>query len=181
LASALERTQQIPLINSISGEQRRLENILLLVVEYQCPVIVLLMDEKGIPKTVEARLEILDRLMGILQDQGLAHDKLYIDPLTLTLGSDSNSGAVTVETIRTIHKTYPDVHISVGLSNISFGLPSRSVINRTFLTLALQAGLDAAIMDPLDNELMRTIYATNLMLGKDRYCQKYIRAYRIRN
>ena len=96
----------------------------------------------------------------------------------MTLSTDIQSGLIFFDTLRAVHAVYPEVHFTAGLSNISFGLPARSYINRAFLTLALQAGLDSAILDPLDQELKAALLAAELVLGWDRHCLNYTRAYR---
>jgi cobalamin-dependent methionine synthase I len=98
--------------------------------------------------------------------------------MSLTSAFNTNSAIITLETIRTIRDEFPDTHITMGLSNLSFGLPARSYVNRSFLTLALHAGLDSVIIDPTDRELMASIKAAELVLGRDRHCLNYIRAYR---
>jgi 5-methyltetrahydrofolate--homocysteine methyltransferase len=96
----------------------------------------------------------------------------------MTIGTNIQSGQIFFDTLQAIHAAYPEVHFTAGLSNISFGLPARSFINRAFLTLALAAGLDSAILDPLDQELRAALLAAELVLGRDRHCLNYTRAYR---
>jgi 5-methyltetrahydrofolate--homocysteine methyltransferase len=103
---------------------------------------------------------------------------VYIDPLAMTIATANQSAVIACETIRSTKAKYPEVHFTMGLSNISFGLPARSQINRSFLTLAMQAGLNSAILDPLDKELGAAIVTTELLLGKDRHCMNYLRASR---
>ncbi len=178
LAAALKVVNQTPMINSISGEPQRLENVLPFVVEHGCPVIALAMDEKGIPESSEARLAVARRVLEATRAAGVPDARVYVDALTLTLSTDVQSAMLFCDTVRAVRAEYPDVHFVSGLSNISFGLPARSYINRAFLTLALAAGLDCAILDPLDRELKATLLAAELVLGRDRYCLTYTRAYR---
>ena len=96
----------------------------------------------------------------------------------MTIATANQSAVMACETIRTVKAQYPEVHFAMGLSNISFGLPARKHINRGFLTLAMQAGLDCAILDPLDRELQAAILTTELLLGRDRHCLNYVRASR---
>jgi len=105
-------------------------------------------------------------------------DHVYLDPLAMTLATKTEGAQVTLDTIRAIREEFPDAHLTMGLSNISFGLPARSYINRAFLTLALAAGLDSAILDPLDREMMAALAAAELVLGRDHHCLNYTRAYR---
>lgn len=178
LAAAIHVAEQTPMINSISGEPQRLEGILPLVAEHGCPVIALAMDDKRIPETFERRMEVISGLMEATRAAGVPDGKVYVDPLAMTLATNTNSAQITLNTIRGIREAYPEVHLTMGLSNISFGLPARSYINRAFLVLALEAGLDSAIVDPLDREMMAALVAAQLVLGRDRHCLNYTRSYR---
>jgi len=178
LAVAIQETKQTPMINSISGKRSRLEGILPLASKYGCPVIALAMDEKGIPKGVDERLAVIRNLIGRTRDSGLDDEKLYIDPLVMTLSTNTKSGVIALETMRAVRSEFPRAHLCAGLSNISFGLPARHLVNRVFLTLALAAGLDAAILDPFDRELRGELLAAELVLGRDRHCLNYTRSYR---
>ena len=178
LAVAIEAVDRTPMINSISGEAQRLEGILPLVAEHGCQVIVLAMDGKKIPETSEARVSVIEKVIEATRAAGVRDENLYVDPLVMTLGTNIHSGEIFFDTIRTLRQIYPDIHFTAGLSNISFGLPARSYVNRAFLTLALQAGLDSAILDPLDQEMKGALLAAQLVLGRDRHCLNYTRAYR---
>jgi cobalamin-dependent methionine synthase I len=178
LEAAIRVVEQTPMINSISGEPQRLEGILPLVAEYGCPAIALAMDDSGIPQTCEGRMKVIRKLMEKARAQDVPDDHMFIDPLAMTLATNTESAKITLETMHAIREEFPDVHLSIGLSNISFGLPARSYINRVFLILALAAGLDSAILDPLDRELRAALVAARLVLGSDRHCLDYTRAYR---
>jgi 5-methyltetrahydrofolate--homocysteine methyltransferase len=176
--AALNVVKQAPMINSISGEARRLERMLPLAAEHGCSVIALAMDGAGIPETCEGRLEVAGKLMAATRAAGVPDDHVYLDPLAMTLATKAESALVTLDTLRAMRREFPQAHLTMGLSNISFGLPARSTINRAFLTLALAAGLDSAILDPLDQELMAAVIAADLVLGRDHRCLNYTRAYR---
>ena len=178
LIAGLSAVNKTPMINSISGEPDRLEQILPIVAEHGCEVIALAMDDKKIPETYEKRLEIIDMVMAATQKAGVPDDKVYVDPLAMTLATMNQGGMIARDTIRSVKEKYPEVHFTMGLSNISFGLPVRKQINRTFMTLAMEAGLDSAIMDPMDKGLRATIITTDLVLGKDRHCMNYLKASR---
>lgn len=178
LAVAIKAVNKTPLINSISGEPQRLEDILPLVAEHGCRVIALAMGEKKLPETTEARVAVVHKVLEATRAAGIPDEHIYIDPLAMTISTNIQSGLIFLETIRVVRAAYPAVHFTAGLSNISFGLPARSYINRAFLTLALEAGLDSAILDPLDRELRATLLAAELVLGRDRHCLNYTRAYR---
>ena len=175
---AIKAVNKTPMINSISGEPDRLEKILPIVAEHGCEVIALAMDEKKIPETFEKRMEVIEKVLEATRAAGVTDDKVYVDPLVMTIATANQSGVIAFETIRAVHQQYPEVHFTMGLSNISFGLPARKQINRAFLILAIQNGLDSAILDPLDKELMAAILTTNLLLGRDKHCLNYIRASR---
>ncbi len=178
LQTVLPVVKKTPMINSISGEPERLEKILPIVAEHSCEVIALAMDDKKIPKTTEKRMEIIDNILAATRAAGVPDGKVYVDPLVMTIATETQSANIACDTIRAVHEKYPEVHFTMGLSNISFGLPARSYINRGFLTLAMGAGLDSAIMDPLDREIQAAILAAELLLGKDRHCLNYVRASR---
>jgi cobalamin-dependent methionine synthase I len=178
LTAAIEVVEQTPMINSISGEPWRLEGILPLVAEHQCPVIALAMDDGGIPETCDGRMDVVHKVMQASRNSGVSDEDIYIDPLVMTLATNTESAQITLETMRLIRQEYPDVHMSMGLSNISFGMPARANINRTFLILAMAAGLDSAIVDPMDGELQAALITAKMILGQDRHCLNYTRAYR---
>ncbi len=178
LRKAITRVKRTPMINSISGEPERLENILPIVAEHGCDVIALCMDETGIPETAAQRLDVARKVFAATRQAGVPDEKVYVDPLVMTIATNTEAGAIILDTIRLIRQEFPQAHISTGLSNVSYGLPVRSLINRTFLVLALAAGMDAAIIDPNDKELRAALLAAELLLGQDRYCLNYTRAYR---
>jgi len=180
LAVAINAVHETPMINSISGEPKRLEDILPLVAEHGCRVIALAMDGKKIPETSAERLAVIQKVMDSTRAAGIPDEHIYVDPLVMTLSTNVQSGMIFFDTLRAVHTAYPEVHFTAGLSNISFGLPARSFINRAFLTLALAAGLDSAIFDPLDQELKAAILAAEMVLGRDRHCLNYTRAYKVR-
>jgi 5-methyltetrahydrofolate--homocysteine methyltransferase len=178
LAAALPHTNKTPLVNSISGERARLEGVLPLAAANGCPVVALALDEKGIPTGVDDRLEVIRRLVEATRAAGIPDDKVYIDPLVMTIATNIESAQIAMAVMRTVRAEYPSAHMTSGLSNVSFGLPARSLVNRTYLTLAISAGLDCAILDPLDRELRAALIATELLLGRDRHCLGYTRAFR---
>jgi len=178
LAAALKEVRHAPLINSISGEPDRLGNILPIAIEHGCEVIALAMDDRGIPATAEARLAVIRRLFDATRRAGMRDGSVYIDPLVMTVATNIEAARTTLEVIRAVRSEFPDAHVSLGLSNVSFGLPARALINRTFLTLALAAGVDTAMVDPTNRDLTAARIATELLLGQDRHCLRYTRAFR---
>jgi 5-methyltetrahydrofolate--homocysteine methyltransferase len=178
LQAGMECTRQTPMVNSISGEAGRLEGILPLVAHRGSPVIALLLNESGIPAEVEGRLDIGRHIIESARQAGLPDDKVYIDPLAMTISTNSEGAVVAIETIRAMRNEFPSVKFSVGLSNISFGLPARTLVNQAFLAQLLAAGLDAAIINPMEQGLINMLYATELILGRDRFCRAYLNAFR---
>jgi 5-methyltetrahydrofolate--homocysteine methyltransferase len=178
LTAAIGQVKKTPLINSISGEPDRLNNVLPIVAQHGCEVIALAMDDKGIPSSVEARMAVVRHLFEATRAASVSDEKVYVDPLVMTIATNTECSVITLDTIRTVHDEFPKAHITTGLSNVSFGLPVRSLVNRTFLTLAIAAGMDTAIVDPNDRELKAALFATDLLLGYDKHCLNYTRAYR---
>ncbi len=175
LAAGLAVTPGKPLVNSISGEESRLSNVLPVVKDRGAAVIALLMDDSGVPSTVEGRLAIADKIFERCAKIGVPMEDIVIDPLVLTVGSDSNAGKVTLETIRQIHEKF-GLNINLGASNVSFGMPDRPVINMAFLAMAQTVGATCAITDP--SKMAGTIRAADLLLGRDEYGMRYIKNYR---
>lgn len=178
LSAALPRVKHRAMVNSINGEEERLNAIIPLAAEYGCKLIILAMDSKQIPKTAEDRAEIINAVVKRTDAAGIERSLLYVDSLAMTLSTNTASGKIFCDTVSILKEKYPHMHFTAGLSNISFGLPKRSYINRAFLTLAVEAGLDSAILDPTDRDLMAAAYASELVLGRDRYCMNYTKAYK---
>jgi 5-methyltetrahydrofolate--homocysteine methyltransferase len=178
LQIAIKSVNKTPMINSISGEPDRLTNILPIVAEHGCPVVALAIAENKIPETSEKRFEVITKIITETRARGIPDSNLYFDPLAMTISTNTKSGMIAFETMMRVRQEYPEAHLTIGLSNISFGLPARSFVNRYFLSLAIQAGLDSAILDPLDREIQAAILSTELILGCDAHCLNYIRASR---
>lgn len=167
-------------INSISAESRRLESVLPLAGQYGAPVVALCMGDDGIPKDVAGRMKAAETIYRRAKDAGVDPAKLYFDPLVMPVAADPMAGTMAIESIRAIKAAFPEVKTVMGLSNVSFGLPLRATLNTTFLILSLGAGLDAAILDPCNDNLMMGLYAAEALLGKDTYCRRFIGAHRKR-
>lgn len=166
------------LINSISAESERYELILPLVKKYNAAVAALCMGDGDMPSSAEDRIRIGAELIERLAADGVAHERVYIDPLVLPVGVEAASGLAVIETIADLKNRYPDVRTVCGLSNVSFGLPARGLLNRTFLALLTAAGLDAAIVDTSDAKLMSALRAALALCNRDPYCADYITAFR---
>ena len=179
LRPALETADKTPLVNSLSGEKARIEGILPLALEYKTHLIILALDDVvGIPDSSQGRMEIVRRLTDMALAGGLDEDQIFIDPLVTTISTDTENAKITFETIHSAKEAYPTAHITSGLSNISFGMPLRGIINRTFLAMCVAAGLDSAILDPNDRALLETVMASEMLMGKDRFCMGFNKAYR---
>jgi len=167
-----------PLINSITAEPGRLHGILPLAAQHHCPVVALTSDEQGIPTTVEDRLRIAGRIVAEAEKCGVPREDLYFDPLVLPVSTDVRNAVLFMDALAAIKAEYPGVKTISGLSNVSYGLPKRKLINRAFLVMAMHAGMDAAILDPLDTDLMALLRAGEMLLGHDEFCMNYLMAYR---
>jgi cobalamin-dependent methionine synthase I len=167
-----------PIINSITAEKERFNAIMPLITKYDTGIIALCMDDTGMPETTDDRVAIAERLIEDMTREGVKLEDIYIDPMVRPIGTGSHYGTVAIETIRKVKQEFPEAHIACGLSNISFGIPARKLINQTFLIIAMSAGMDGAIMDPLDNKLMSFIYSTEAIMGLDDYCMNYLTRFR---
>lgn len=167
-----------PIINSVTAEKSRYDAILPLIKKFDTRIIALCMDDRGIPETIDGRVSIGRTLIENLSKEGVSMDDIFIDPMVQPIGTGSQFGIVAIETIRQIKTEFPNVHIACGLSNVSYGLPARKLLNQTFLIAAMAAGMDGAIIDPLDKKLMSFIYATEALLGKDDYCMEFLSKFR---
>jgi 5-methyltetrahydrofolate--homocysteine methyltransferase len=179
LEAALEIYSGKALINSTTGEQEALERVLPLAKKYSAAVICLCNDERGPIQDPFERLGVAKKIIAHASDYGIPPEDLLFDPLVMTVSSDSNAGRVTLETIRLL-KQELGVNMTGGASNVSFGLPDRPSLNATFINLAVGAGLNSAITNPLDEDVRKAILAADLFLGRDEYCGRWIRFYRQR-
>ncbi|MBS3906847.1 MAG: dihydropteroate synthase [Syntrophaceae bacterium] len=167
-----------PILNSISGEKEKWDQLFPLVTEKKCKTVVLLMDDHGIPKTIEERVGIAQKLYRNLVQADIPPDYIFFDILVLSVAVEPDAALVALETIKTIRSNFPQSHITCGVSNASMGLPARKLINRTFLTMAIAAGLDALLIDVRDRALISTIYACKALTNQDPYCLEFLQAYR---
>ena len=144
--------------------------------EWSC--IALLCDDKDIPGPVERRIHAFEQIMEKAEQYGIEPFRLYVDPMAVTLSTNGNALTMFAECCQRIREQVPEIHITSAVSNISFGLPVRKSINQAFVTLAMKMGLDSAIVDPTNRDMLGIIYATDALLEKDEYCLEYISAYR---
>lgn len=177
LQAAFDVHRGRPILNSISGEEERLTSLLPLAAANDCGVILLCLDEDGIPDTAEGRCQVAKFLVQQVTSAGIPAEDIYVDPLVLAVGSDSQAPRIALDTLRLISDELPAVHKSAGVTNVSFGMPARSLLNRTFLAMAIAQGLDACLVNVRDEAVMATIYAANALAGDDPYCSDYLDAY----
>lgn len=170
--------KESPIINSITAEKDRWESILPLIVNYKTKIIALCMDDNGIPENPEGRVDIARRMAEEMARKGINEENIYFDPMVQPVSTDSRNALVTLETIKKIRQEIPKANVVCGLSNISYGLPARKLLNQSFVVAAVLAGLGAAIIDPLDRRLMSLVYAADTIAGNDDYCMNFIGKYR---
>ncbi|MBM4323881.1 MAG: methyltetrahydrofolate cobalamin methyltransferase [Deltaproteobacteria bacterium] len=178
IENVLPLTKKPPMINSITLDSFRMKKILPLVVEHQTKVIALCQKENTMAETLQAKIEMAGLFVNEALRLGIPIENLYIDPLVYPLATHYLSASVTLSAIEEIVKGFPGVHTTCGLTNISYGLPARKLVNRTFLSAAIQKGLDSVIMDPTDRQLYGTLKAALMVAGKDEYCAIYLRCFR---
>lgn len=179
IAAALPKVKtRPPMINSINLEGDRYGRILPLALEHRAKLIALCQSEGVLAATTAQKVDLGSELIERLTRAGVALDDIYVDPLVFPLGTDSQSAQATITAIGTLMERFPGVHTICGLTNVSHGLPARKLINRTFLVGAMGRGMDAAILDPTDRELVSAMAAARAVYGRDDYCMDLIEAFR---
>ena len=166
------------IINSITGEEERVEGILPLVVEYNTGVVCLTMDDSGMPEDFEGRMRITREIVALLDGKGVETGRAYFDHLVRPASTNPGQARSILDAIATTKREFPDAHICLGLSNISFGLPARNNLNRAFLAMLIAAGCDGAIIDPCEEGMMNTLLSARAVMGFDEYCMEYLQAHR---
>jgi len=179
LQAALEIYPGKALINSTTAEAKMMERVFPLAKQYGAAVIGVITDENGIPATPQDRLEVARKLMNRAGEYGIPPEDVVIDCLALTVGADHNAGRVTLDSLQLVRQEL-GLNLSLGASNVSFGLPDRKIINVAYLALAVARGLTAAITDPTVPEVQTTILACDLLMGRDEYSMHWIQAFRKR-
>jgi 5-methyltetrahydrofolate--homocysteine methyltransferase len=177
LEAAIKIYKGKPLINSVSGEEHSLARVLPMVKEYGAAVVGLVQDDDGIPKDAGRRVSIAHKIVERAEAAGIARENIVIDCLAFAVGADTSSGPALIEAIRRI-KAELGVNMTLGASNISFGLPDRDLLNNAFVAMAVAAGITCLITDAA--KVRPAIVATDLILGRDRHARRYIEAYRQR-
>jgi 5-methyltetrahydrofolate--homocysteine methyltransferase len=177
-AQAIPFCKKPGLVNSVSMEGDKISQIFPLIADTKWECVALLSDDTGIPRTPEKRLQVFDALMKEAEKYKIAPERIHVDPLVEMLCTSEDGIANIVTVMQTIKKRYPGIHLTGGASNISFNLPARKFINRAFIVLSMSAGMDSAILDPLNPDMIGLIYATEALLGRDDFCLEFIGAFR---
>ena len=180
IAEALAVHRGRAMINSITEEKGRYQKLIPIIKEFRPQVVGLCMTDGGMPQTSEERFAIASRLIEKLIAEGVTPEDIYIDPLVMPIGTDKSNGKAVLDTLEKISSSFPNVKTICGLSNISYGLPARRLINQIFLVAAMTKGLTAAILDPLDRRIMANLMTAQALLGKDDYCSGFLTAFRAR-
>ena len=167
-----------PMINSITAEAERYATLIPLIQEHRPNVVGLCMDDRGMPDTAEDRIRIASDLSGRLTNDGVPLGDIYVDPVVTPVSTDTRYGMAVLDAIEAIMRAFPGVHTICGLSNVSYGLPSRKQVNQMFLVMAMTRGLDAVILDPCDRRIMANLITVMTLLGRDEFCMNYLTAFR---
>jgi 5-methyltetrahydrofolate--homocysteine methyltransferase len=178
LAEGLSIHKGRAMVNSITDEADRYKKMIPIIKEFRPQVAALCMTDGRMPTSSEERFQIASRLIEKLIHDGISPEDIFLDPLVMPISADPNSGIAVLETLERISTSFPSVNTICGLSNISYGLPSRRLINQIFLVAAMVRGLKAVILDPLDKRIMANLITTQALLGRDGYCSEFIAAYR---
>ncbi|HAM16638.1 MAG TPA: methyltetrahydrofolate--corrinoid methyltransferase [Eggerthellaceae bacterium] len=169
---------RVGLINSVSGEGDKIDIVFPKIADTKWGCVALLSDDTGIPADADGRIKVFHDIMARAKEFNIDPSRLYIDPLVETLGANPDALDTICDCTRRIKEEYPTIHVVGALSNISFGLPVRKMINMPFMTLCMAAGMDAAVMDPTNRDMNGVMHATEALLGEDEFCMEYLEAYR---
>lgn len=178
IEKALSVHKGVAMINSISLEKERYNALLPLIAGTEHKVVALCMSDEGMPETTDARLTIADKLINGLVQNSIPLDNIFVDPLVQPVATKDAFGVEFLEAVEKIMTTYQGVHTMCGLSNISYGLPIRKLLNQSFAVMAIARGLDGLIINPLDRQMMANIIAAETIAGRDSYCANYLGAFR---
>jgi len=178
IEAALSVHRGTPMINSISMEKERHDALMPIIAGSDYKIVALCMGDAGMPETADARVSIAEELVSNLEKNQIPLDNMYVDPLVQPLSTNDNYGTEFLNSIERVKKQFPGIHTVCGLSNISYGLPERMLLNQTFMVMAITKGLDGAIVNPLDKKMMAAIITAETLAGKDEWCAEYLQAYR---
>lgn len=166
------------IINSITGEQERVEAILPLVKEYNTGVVCLTMDDSGMPEGLDDRMKVTRDLANMLKSEGIGLDRAYVDHLVRPASTNPGQSRCILDAVSATRQEFPEIHFCMGLSNVSYGLPQRNNLNRAFFAMLIAAGADGAIIDPCEEGMMNTLVSSRAVLGLDDFCMEYLQAHR---
>jgi 5-methyltetrahydrofolate--homocysteine methyltransferase len=170
--------ERVGLLNSVKATDKNISEVLPLAARHGVPVIGLAMDDGGVPGDVEARLRAAGRILEGAEGLGMSRKDVFIDPLVMPISTDVSQGMLTLQTLRGLKERFPGAKAVLAVSNVSFGLPNRSLLNGTMALMTMLLSADALLIDPLDTRLMAQITAGETLLGGDRHCRRYTRAAR---
>ena len=177
LVETMQYCKKPGLINSVSLEGDKIDLVFPAIKGTDWECVALLCDSSQIPDGIDDRIEIFEKIMKKAKEYEIDPSKLHIDPLVFSVGTKPDAFTNFAAVTRHVREAYPEIHITSGLSNISFGIPSRKTMNQTFLSLAIQAGMDSAIMDPTSRDMIGTMYAAEALMEIDEFCIEYCEAY----
>lgn len=167
-----------PMINSTNGETVRYNAVLPLIKKYNAKVIALSVDDEGLPKTNEDRIRISSTIITNLTKDGVPVENIFIDPIIKPISAGEKHGLEIMEAVRKIMGDFPGVHMTCGLSNVSYSLPARRTLNKTFMIQLAANGMDSFILDPTNRDMRASLIASAALLGQDKYCRKFINGFR---
>ena len=176
LRAGLEAYKGKPLLNSVTGEEDRLETILPPVKKYNCAVIGISNDDSGISEDINVRFEVAKKIVERAMDHGIPKEDVIIDPLVMPIGAINSAGKQVIELIKMLQNDL-GVNTTCGASNLSFGLPNRHGLNTAFIAMAIGAGMPSAITNPLEKEIMQSVRGANVVMGNDPECTNWIASY----
>ena len=165
-----------PFLNSISAESERYRALVPLVRKYEARVVALSLDDGGMTDDMRKVWDVADGLIKRLEDDGVPPDHIFVDPLIRPVSTNIEYALGALAVVEKITEKHPRVHKTCGLSNVSFGLPRRKLVNQVFVAMAIAKGMDSAIIDPLDPRMMANIFAAEALAGRDQFCMSYITA-----
>ena len=178
IEAALSVHKGTAMINSISLEKERYDKLMPILAGTDLKVIALCMSDEGMPETLDDRMQIADKLVNGLLQKNVKVENIYVDPLVQPLSVNKAYGIEFLNAVEKIMATFPGIHTACGLSNISYGLPNRKFLNQMFMVMAIAKGLDGAIINPLDKQMMGNVIAAESLAGRDEYCMNYLQAHR---
>jgi len=176
--SAMALHKGTPIINSISLESERFQALAPVIAKYDCKIVALCMSDEGMPETADDRYAIAEKLVNSLEQKGVGKDRVYVDPLVQPVSTNDIYGIEFLRAIEMIMTRLEGTHTICGLSNISYGLPNRLLLNQTFVVMGILMGLDSAIINPMDKRMMANITAAETLAGRDTFCMNFLDAYR---